>query len=92
MINGEIEARGGCLPQARTQERLEDGGEAARMRVDSGGLRLLGKHSGERGPGKPKGLGANRGVSKAIGGAVELTEGTGATRAQRGVRNSGHPW
>jgi hypothetical protein len=46
-INGEIEARGGCLPQARTQERLEDGGEAMKPRVDGGGLRLRKKCSGE---------------------------------------------
>jgi hypothetical protein len=56
-INREIEARGGCLPQAQTQERLKDGGEAVKSWVDGGGLRLHGKHSSERGLGNPKGLG-----------------------------------
>jgi hypothetical protein len=88
-INREIGTRGGCLPQARTQERLEDGGEAVKSRVDGGGLRLHGKHSGERGPGNPERLGANRGVSQVAGGAAELTEETGATRAQRRSRNGG---
>jgi hypothetical protein len=55
MINGEIEARGGCLRQTRTQERLEDGGEAVRTCVDGDGLLLHGKHSGEHGSGKPRG-------------------------------------
>jgi hypothetical protein len=62
-----------------------------RTRVDGGGLLLHGKHSGERGSGKPKGLGANRGVSGATVGAAELTKGTGATRAQREARNGGGP-
>jgi hypothetical protein len=46
-----------------------------------------GKHSGERGPDKPKGLGAKQGVSQATGGAAELNEESGATRAQRRSRN-----
>jgi hypothetical protein len=71
-INREIEAGGGCLPQARTQKRLEDGGEAVKSWVDGGGLRLHRKHYGERGPYKPEGLGANQGVSRATGGAAEL--------------------
>jgi hypothetical protein len=71
-INGEIEARGGCLPQARTQERLEDDGEAVKPRIDGGGLRLHGKHYDERKPDKPKGLGVNQGVSRATRGAAEL--------------------
>jgi hypothetical protein len=81
-MNGEIEAHGGCLPQAQTQEHLEDSREAVKSRVDGGGLRLHGKHSGERGPGKPEGLGANRGVSRATDGEAELTEETDTTRAQ----------
>jgi hypothetical protein len=43
------------LPRARTQERLEEGGEAVKSRVDGGGLRLRKKCFGERGPGKPEG-------------------------------------
>jgi hypothetical protein len=91
-MNGEIEARGGCLPQAQTQERLEDGGEAVKSQVDGGGLRLHGKHSGEHGPGKPEGLGANRGVSRVADGEAELTRAMDATQAQRESRNGGGPW
>jgi hypothetical protein len=65
-INGEIEARGGCLPQARTQERLEDGGEAVKSRVDDGGLWLHGKHSGERGLGNLEGLGRTEGCPELL--------------------------
>jgi hypothetical protein len=81
-INGEIEARGGFLPQAQTQERLEDDGEAVKSQVDDGGLRLHGKHYGEHGPGKLEGLGENRRVSRATDGEAELTRATDATRAQ----------
>jgi hypothetical protein len=76
-INREIGARGGCLPQARTSERLEDGG----------GLQLHGKHSDEHGPGKPEGLGANRGVSRVADGEAELTWTTDATGTQRRLWN-----
>jgi hypothetical protein len=58
-------------------------GDAVEPQVDGGRLRLHGEDSGERGPDKPEGLGANRGVSRATGGAVELTEETSAIRAQR---------
>jgi hypothetical protein len=81
-INGEIGVRGGCLPQARTLEHLEDDREALKSRVDGGGLQMHGKHSSERGSGEPEGLGANQGVSQVAGGAAELTEETDATRAQ----------
>jgi hypothetical protein len=91
-MNGEIEARGGCLPQAQTQERLEDDMEAVKSWVDGGGLRLHRKHSGECGLGKPEGLGANRGVSRAADGEAELTGAMDATRAQRESRNDGGPW
>jgi hypothetical protein len=91
-IIGEIESRGGFLPQAQTQERLEDGGEAVKSRVDGGGLRLQGKHSGEHGPGKPEGLGANRGVSRATDDEAELTGATDATHVQRESWNGGGPW
>jgi hypothetical protein len=46
-------------------------------------LRLHWENSGERGPGRPEGLGANRGVSRVADGEAELTEATGATRARR---------
>jgi hypothetical protein len=59
--------------------------------VDGGGLQLHGKHSGERGPGKPEGLGANRGVSRAADGEAELTRATDTTRAQRESQNDGGP-
>jgi hypothetical protein len=91
-MNGEIEARGGCLPQAQTQERLEDGREAVKSWVDGSGLRLHGKHSSERGPGKPEGLGVNRGVSRATDGEAELTMATDTMRAQRESRTGGSPW
>jgi hypothetical protein len=84
--------QGGCLPQAQTQERLEDDGEAVKSWVDGGGLRLHGKHSGERGPDKPEGLGANRGVSRAADGKAKLSGATDATRAQRESWNGGGPW
>jgi hypothetical protein len=38
------------------------------------GLRLHGEDTGERGPGKLVGLGANRGVSRAADEEAELTE------------------
>jgi hypothetical protein len=84
--------RVGCLPQAQTQERLEDGGEAVKSRVDGGGLRLHGKHSGECGLGKPEGLGANRGVSRVADGEAELTGATEATWTQRRSQNGGGLW
>jgi hypothetical protein len=65
-INREIEAKGGCLPQARTQERLEDGREAVKSWFDDDRLHLDGKHSGEHGSGNPEGLGANRGVPELL--------------------------
>jgi hypothetical protein len=48
--------------------------------VNSG---YTGKYSGERGPGEPKGLGANRGVSRVADGEAELTEATSATGARQ---------
>jgi hypothetical protein len=88
-INGEIEARGGCLPQARTQERLEDDREAVKSQVNGGRLRLHGKHSGEHGSGNTEGLGVNRGVSRVADGEAELTGATDATGTQRWSRNGG---
>jgi hypothetical protein len=67
----------------QTQGRLGDGGDAGKPRVDGGGLRLHGKDSGERGPGEPEGLGANRGVSRVADGEAELTEAMNAARARR---------
>jgi hypothetical protein len=46
----------------------------------------------ERGLGKPEGLGANRGVSRATDGEAELTKATNAMRAQRESQNDGSPW
>jgi hypothetical protein len=60
---GEIKAWGGCSPRVRTQERLGDGGDTVKPRVDSGGLRPHGEDFGEHRLGKPEGLGANREVS-----------------------------
>jgi hypothetical protein len=45
-------------------------------------LRLRKKCSGERGQDEPEGERTNQRVSRAEGDATELTEGTGATRAQ----------
>jgi hypothetical protein len=52
-------------------------------RVDGGGLWLHGEVSGERGPGKLEGLGADRGVSQDADDEAELTEATGEARARR---------
>jgi hypothetical protein len=73
----------------RTQERLEDGGEAVKSRVDGSGLRLRKKCLGEHELDEPEGEWTNRRVSRAVGYAAELTEGTGAMRAQRRSRNGG---
>jgi hypothetical protein len=64
-------------------ERLDDGGDAVKPRVDGGGLCLHEEDSGERGPGKLEGLGANREVSGVADGEAKLTEPTGATGARR---------
>jgi hypothetical protein len=79
----ELSAWEGCLPQARTQERLEDGREAGKSRVDGGRLRLRKKCSGERGPDKTERERANRGVSQVADGEAELTEATDGERARR---------
>jgi hypothetical protein len=42
-----------------------------------------GKHSGERGPSKPKGKKANQVVSRVADGKAELTEATDVTGTQR---------
>jgi hypothetical protein len=60
-----------------------------KSRVDGGGFRLHGKHSGERGLGNLEGLGANRGVSRVADGEAELTGATDATGTQRWARNGG---
>jgi hypothetical protein len=88
-VTNKLSAYGGCLPRARTQERLEDGGEVVKSRVDGGGLRLRKKCSSERGPGKPEGERTNQRVSRPAGDAAELTEGTGTMRAQRRSWNGG---
>jgi hypothetical protein len=85
-VLGAIKVWVGCSPRVQATERLGNGRDAMEPQVDGGGLRLHGEDSGERGPNKLEGLGANRGVSQATGGAAELTEETGATRAQR------RPW
>jgi hypothetical protein len=74
----------------RTQERLEDGEVAVKSRIDGGGLRLRKKCSSECGPDELEGERTNQRVSRAAGEAMELTEGTGATRAQRRSRNGGN--
>jgi hypothetical protein len=86
-VLGAIKVWVGCSPRVRAPECLGNGGDAVEPQVDGGGLRLHGEDSVEHGPNKPDGLGANRGVSQATGGAAELTEEMGATRAQRRSRN-----
>jgi hypothetical protein len=88
-INREIRVQGSFLPQARTPERLEDGGKAVKSWVDGGRLQLHGKHSGEQGLGKPEGLGANRGVSRVVNGEAELTGAMEAKGTQRRSWNDG---
>jgi hypothetical protein len=61
---------------------MEDGGEAVKSRVDDIGLRRRKKCSYEHGPDELEGERMNRRVSRAAGDAAELTERTGATRAQ----------
>jgi hypothetical protein len=54
--------------------------------VDGGRLRLHGQDTGERGPGKPEGLGTNREVSRVADGEAELIEATSTAQARR------RPW
>jgi hypothetical protein len=70
----------------RTQECLGDCGDAVKSLVDGSGLWLHGQDTGERGPGKPEGLGTNREVSRVADGEAELIEATGVARARR------RPW
>jgi hypothetical protein len=64
------------------------------------GLRLHGEDAGERGAGKTRGDGANRGVSWVAGDKAELTEATDTARARRRPQNGretmasggGTPW
>jgi hypothetical protein len=51
------------------------------------GLWLHGENTGERGPGEPEGLRANRKMSHVAGEEVELTEAAGATETQRPPQN-----
>ena len=58
-------------------------------------LRLHRRNSGERGPGRLEGLGANRGVFRAIDGEAELTEakdGCGATVITEWTAADGERW
>jgi hypothetical protein len=77
----------GCSPRVRASECLGNDGDAVEPQVDHGGFRLHGEGSGECELDKLEGLGANRGVSRSTGGAVELTEKKGATRVQRRSQN-----
>jgi hypothetical protein len=86
-VTDELRAWEGCLPQARNQERLEDGREVGKSRVDSGRLRLRKKCSSEHGPGKTERERANRGVSQVADGEAKLTEATDRERARRRVQN-----
>jgi hypothetical protein len=84
----------------RTQERLEDGWEAVKSRVDDSGLQLRKKCSGERGLDEPEGERTNRRVSRVANGEAELTGATDATGTQRrswngrqtSVNGSGAVW
>jgi hypothetical protein len=86
-MHGEIEAQGGCLPQAQTQERLEDDREAGKSQVDGGGLRLCKKCSDERRPVKTERERANRAVSHVADGEAELTEATNKEWARWRAQN-----
>jgi hypothetical protein len=90
-VTDELRAWEGCLPQERTEERLEDGGEAVKSRVDGGGVRLRKKCSSERGPDEPEKERTNRRVSRAAGGAAELTEAMDTAGTQRRSRNGDGP-
>jgi hypothetical protein len=84
----------------QTQGRLSDDGDAGKPQVDGGGLWLHGEVSGQRGPGEPEGLGANRGVSRVADGEAELTEAMSEAMARRQPQNErettasggGIPW
>jgi hypothetical protein len=67
----------------RTQERLGDGGDVVKPRVDGSGLRLCKKCFGEHGPDASEGNRANQGVSRVADGEAELTEATDVVGAQR---------
>jgi hypothetical protein len=57
------------------------------LRSTAAELRLHGEETGERGPGKPEGLGANQKVSHDAGEGVELTEAMGVIETQRQPQN-----
>jgi hypothetical protein len=82
-VTSKIRAWEGFSPRVQTQGRLSDGGDTGKPRADGGGLRLNGEVSGERRPGEPEGLGADRGVSQVANDEAELIEATGAARARR---------
>jgi hypothetical protein len=86
-VTDKLRAWEGCLPQAQTHERLEDGKEAGKSRVDDGGLRQRKKCSGEHGPGKTERERAIRGVSRVADGEAELTEAMDRKRARRRSQN-----
>jgi hypothetical protein len=71
-----------------------DGGDAVMPPVDGGGHRLHRKDPGEREPGKPEGLGANREVPRVADDEVELNEATGEAQARRraSVSSGGATW
>jgi hypothetical protein len=62
---------------------LSDDRDTGKARVDGCGLRLHREVSGERGPGEPEGLGADRMVSRVADDEAELTEATGVARTGR---------
>jgi hypothetical protein len=55
-------------------------------------LRLHGENSGEHGPDRPEGLGANRWVSRVADGEAELTEAMGAAQLNGGRRTDVGLW
>jgi hypothetical protein len=63
----------------RTQERLGDGRDVVKPRVDYSGLRLHKKCSSELKPDESEGKRVNQGVSLVVDGEAELTE-AGAQR------------
>jgi hypothetical protein len=61
---------------------LRDSGDAGGLGSTAAGLRLHGEDVGERGPGEPEGLGANRRMSHAAGEEAELTKAVGTAETQ----------
>jgi hypothetical protein len=78
---------GSCSPRVETLEHRSNGGTQGDLGSTATELRLQGEEAGERGPGEPAGLGANRKMSHVAGEEAELTEATGVAETQQRPQN-----